>query len=42
MTEKFLIEYEATTEEIDQFKNDIITDYKSGTYLNELDNHERF
>lgn len=39
--ETFLMEYEASAEEIATFKSDIVEDYKSGTYLSELDNHER-
>ncbi len=39
--EQFLMEYEPSEEEIDQFKTDILDDYKSGTYLDELDNHDR-
>ena len=39
--EKLMMEYEATTEDVEQFKSDIMNDYKSGTYLSELDNHER-
>lgn len=39
--EQFLVAYEPSEEEIDQFKTDIVDDYKSGTYLDELDNHDR-
>lgn len=39
--EKYLLEYEVSKEEVDQFLKDIVNDYKSGTYLNELDNHDR-
>ncbi|MEK9198438.1 hypothetical protein [Ureibacillus sp. FSL E2-3493] len=39
--ETFLLEYQASAEEIAQFKSDIVEDYKSGTYLSELDNHKR-
>ncbi|ATP38826.1 hypothetical protein CSE16_01675 [Solibacillus sp. R5-41] len=39
--EKLMMEYEATAEDVEQFKNDIIDDYNSGTYLSELENHER-
>ncbi|WP_052130325.1 hypothetical protein [Ureibacillus sinduriensis] len=39
--EQYLLEYEVSEEEVDQFKIDIVDDYKSGTYLNELDNHDR-
>ncbi|QPQ29925.1 cell envelope integrity protein TolA [Lysinibacillus sp. JNUCC 51] len=39
--EKFLMEYKATPEEVDQFSKEIVNDYKSGTYLSEIENHER-
>lgn len=39
--EKLLMEYEATDAEIKEFKTYIVDDYKSGNYLNEIDNHER-
>lgn len=41
--EKFMMDYRNSvkSEEITAFEYDIITDYKSGTYLNELENHER-
>lgn len=41
--EKFMMEYreKVTDDEVEQFKNDIINDYKSGTYLSEPNNHER-
>ncbi|MED0662172.1 hypothetical protein [Geobacillus thermodenitrificans] len=41
--EKLMMEYKTkfNKNEIEQFKNDIINDYKSGDYLSELDNHER-
>ena len=39
--EKFMMNYEATANEIEEFSSDIVNDYKSGSYLNELENHER-
>ncbi|MFC7685237.1 hypothetical protein [Ureibacillus sp. GCM10028918] len=39
--EQYLLEYEASEEEVDQFKTDIVEDYQSGTYLDEIDNHDR-
>ncbi|MDN4495491.1 hypothetical protein [Ureibacillus aquaedulcis] len=39
--EGILLEYEPSEEKVEQFKTDIVEDYKSGTYLDELDNHER-
>lgn len=39
--EKFMMDYEASKEEVEQFSKDIIVDYQSGTYLSEIDNHER-
>lgn len=39
--EKFMMDYEASKEEVEQFGKDIIADYQSGTYLSEIDNHER-
>jgi len=39
--EEILLEFEPSAEEVEQFKSDIIEDYKSGTYLDELDNHDR-
>lgn len=39
--EKMLMEYDATDDEVKEFSNDIINDYKSGNYLSELENHER-
>ncbi|MGG2081636.1 hypothetical protein [Lysinibacillus pakistanensis] len=41
--EKFMMDYRSkvTTDEVEQFKKEIIDDYKSGTYLSELENHER-
>lgn len=39
--EKYLLKYQPSEEDIEQFSKDIVADYKSGTYLNEIDNHER-
>lgn len=39
--ENILMEYDATNDEIKEFSNDIINDYKSGNYLSEIENHER-
>lgn len=39
--ERYMMEYKPTIEEVEQFKTDIIKDYQSGTYLGELDNHNR-
>lgn len=39
--EQVMLAYEVKENEVTQFENDIITDYKNGTYLNDLDNHER-
>lgn len=39
--EQYLLIYEVSEEEVEQFRIDIVDDYKSGTYLNELDNHDR-
>lgn len=38
--EKFLMEYEATDAEVEEFSTYIIEDYKSGTYLSDISNHE--
>lgn len=32
---------EVSKKELNKFQKDIISDYKSGSYLSELDNHER-
>lgn len=39
--EQYLVEYEASEEEVANFKTDIVDDYKSGTYLDDLNNHDR-
>lgn len=39
--EKFLIKYEATDAEVEEFAKYIIEDYKSGNYLSDINNHER-
>lgn len=39
--EKIMLAYDAQDDEVTQFEEEIITDYKSGTYLNDLDNHKR-
>lgn len=39
--EKFLIEYKATEKEIKEFSTYIVADYKSGSYLNDIGNHEK-
>ncbi|WP_421663710.1 hypothetical protein [Lysinibacillus telephonicus] len=39
--EKYMMNYETNEEEVQQFTKDIISDYQSGTYLDEVDNHER-
>ncbi|MER2079695.1 hypothetical protein [Psychrobacillus psychrotolerans] len=38
--ELYMMDYEASVEEVDQFKSDIISEYKAGTYLNDITNHE--
>lgn len=38
--ERYMMEYESTSEEVAQFKSDILSEYKAGTYLNEITNHE--
>ena len=38
--ELYMMEYDATVEEVEQFKNDIINEYKAKTYLNDITNHE--
>lgn len=39
--EKLLMEYKATDAEVKEFSTYIVDDYKSGSYLSEIDNHER-
>jgi len=39
--EKVMLAYETNENEVTQFESEIVSDYKNGTYLNELDNHER-
>ncbi|WP_416141120.1 hypothetical protein ACM1TL_14380 [Lysinibacillus capsici] len=39
--EKLLMEYKATNAEVKEFSTYIVDDYKSGSYLSEIDNHER-
>ncbi|MBU5252400.1 hypothetical protein KQI46_10760 [Lysinibacillus capsici] len=39
--EKFFIKYDVAQEEVEQFSKEIVSDYKSGTYLSEIENHER-
>lgn len=39
--EQYMIAYTVSDDEVEQFTNDIIADYESGSYLSELDNHER-
>lgn len=39
--EKFLITSDVTKGEINQFSNEIVTDYRSGNYLKDAGNHER-
>jgi hypothetical protein len=34
------MEYEATIEENDHFKNDIVYEYRAGTYLNDIFDHK--
>lgn len=39
--EKLLMEYKATNAEVKEFSTYIVDDYKSGSYLSGIDNHER-
>lgn len=38
--ELYMMEYDASVEEVEQFKKDIISEYKARTYLNDITNHE--
>ena len=38
--EKYMMNYEASEDEVKQFEQDIIDSYESGNYLSELENHE--
>lgn len=39
--ELYMMNYVTTPELVEQFKVEIVEDYKSGTYLSELENHQR-
>lgn len=39
--EKYALNIKVDKKELNKFQKDIISDYKSGSYLSELDNHER-